>query len=69
MSTTAFHKRLARLEERAGIRQPAPIVVGLVIRAGTTRDQALERIRIAMGTAPLVYIANLTRLRGLERNP
>lgn len=60
--------RVRKLEQRAGIHRDTP-VIGIVLRAGVTRDQALDRIRLAMGSAPVVYIANLARLRGLERNP
>lgn len=66
--TPALRARVLKLEQRAGIHRDM-LVIGLVIRGGTSHEQTLERLRLAAQRSPVVYIANFARLRGLERNP
>jgi len=57
----SLRNRVRRLEARA--EDPAAKVIGVLLRPGTDLRSACDRIRSAAERAPLVYIANLARLR------
>lgn len=57
----SLRNRVRRLEALRA--EPPPVVMGVCVRPGTSLRAAVERIAYARGRAPLVYIANLARLR------
>lgn len=62
----SLRARVRRLEALTGSR--ASTIVGVVIRPGTTPDEARARIAAAQVAAGLVYVANLARLRAHPEN-
>ena len=56
----SLRNRVRRLEQRMS--EPRPPAAGLVLRPGVALPEARRRIDAATALAPILYVANLSRL-------